>query len=475
VPKPGTITQGSAIKQVAKQINGPISLDAFVDRVLEIWSSKAKNPKANIRQSIHYDHLGKDLLLQDEKTLLPIHLAMQGIRFRVPLSRQEAENGWLFAFPSFQYMFQQSLRPEDFRFEEVYGRSIPVNPVTVKYKEKTIFGVEEFETTAFELGWWYEKYKVRRKDNLLVTILDWETARFQLRPEPAREYKKHKADIWEHNQSFADHLFKALEAARYEELRGYVAIPTAYVCLKDHQTYPADHWVEIIEHDPRMKWSGYDIRYADWHSPLDNFFTEKEPHPLEKPKPLSDILARQVFHFKAYLWHRKGLWRRIEIQGEQTLVDLDGILRDAFEHDHSDHLSGFWKLVRRGETRRFREIDLGTINPFEGGGAAEVQVADIHLEPGNALKYVYDFGDWIEHRIELESIGKPEQDTLYPRIVAKNKPRYKNCQVCKNDGKKSVAQRICITCSNFEQRDFLICEDCLKSHDKDHYLDEMIY
>jgi hypothetical protein len=310
---------------------------------------------------------------------------------------------------------------------------------------------------------------------LLVTILDWETGRFQLRPEPAREYKKHLPAIRERNQLFADHLFEALEVARYEELRGSIAIPTVYLHLKDPNAYPADHWLEIIENDPRLTWTGYDIRYADRRSPLEDIFAEVEPQILKKPKPLSDTQARQIFRFKAYLWSLKGLWRRIEIQGGQTLADFDSVLRDAFEQDHYDHLSGFWKLVRRGNTRRFREVDLGTINPFEGGSAAEVRIADLSIEPGDALKYVYDFGDWIEHRIELESMGKPEPETEYPRIIDKNKPRYQYCEVCRNDGKKSVAQWIFISCSNFEQREILICEDCMESHDEEHYLEEIIY
>jgi hypothetical protein len=473
--KSGSITKDKAIQQVAARLDGPVSMDAFVDRVLSIWPSKAKNPQSSVRQAIRAYHLGKDLLFLDEATLLPVRIAMRGVRFRIPLSRQEVKRGWLFFHPSFLFLSRADLQLEAFRFEEMGGQAIPVNLVAVEFKEKTLFGVQKIERPAFDLGGWYKEHKVQRKDSLLATILDWEAGRFQLQAEPAREYQKHRAEIQDHNQALADLLYDALEAARHESLWGPPAVLTAYLRLKNRHAYPADHWLDILEQDPRMMWTGYEIRYTDWRSPFDAFLAPGERPTPAKPEPLTRAQAEQVYRFKASLWHRKGLWRRIAIQGGQTLADLDEILRDAFQHDRFDHLSGFWKLVRRGEGRRFREVDLGNINPYEEGEAAGVKIADLDLQPGGALKYVYDFGDWIEHRVELEGLGDPEPGLTYPHIAAQNRPRYRYCELCKEAGRKTVGAWLCITCSNREQRDVLLCDDCLASHDEDHYPVEMLY
>jgi hypothetical protein len=183
----------------------------------------------------------------------------------------------------------------------------------------------------------------------------------------------------------------------------------------------------------------------------------------------------QVYRLKAALWYRPDLWRAIQIQGEQTLAEFDAILRHAFEHDTFDHLGGFWKLVRRGEGKRFREVDVGDVDPFGGGSGAEVSIAGLELKPGDELKYVYDFGDWIEHRISLEEIVEPEKRVKYPRVVAQNKPRYRDCQACQDQGRQSRATWICIECSNRQQRDVLICEDCLDREHEDHYADQILY
>jgi hypothetical protein len=473
-----SITKVEAIHLITTQMDGPMPINEFVDRVLDIWPSSAKYPQAAVRQTIRYEHLGKELLFTNEKDLIPMRQAMVGIRFRIPLTRQEINKGWLFVYPAFQFMAQQELPAKEFHLEDDKGQTIPVNLVGTKTKEKTFFGTPEYEQTAFDLGGWYKKHKLRRGDCLLVTILNWETSHFRLQPESFRTRRKHEAEIQQQNQALADHLFQALENSRYEFVGAKVAIPTAYLHLKDATAYPPDHWYEILEKDPRMRWVGAYIQYADWESPMERVFS-KFSAPTIQSLPLKKHLSKeqktQVYRFKASLWHRKSLWRRIEIQGGQTLANFDSILRDAFEHDHFDHLSGFWKLVRRGQGRRFREVDLGNINPFEGGGAEEILVASLELAAGNALKYVYDFGDWIEHRIELESIGEPEKGAKYPRIVGQNKPRYHYCPDCEKAGKKVIATKICITCCNRLQEDVFMCETCADIDHQDHYVVDVLY
>ena len=86
-----------------------------------------------------------------------------------------------------------------------------------------------------------------------------------------------------------------------------------------------------------------------------------------------------------------------------------------FGHDQSDHLGGFWKLIRRGQTRRFREIDLGHVDPLGEGTRADIRIAGLGLQVGDRLKYVYDFGDWIEHEIIVENVVLPQDSTSESR------------------------------------------------------------
>ena len=109
----------------------------------------------------------------------------------------------------------------------------------------------------------------------------------------------------------------------------------------------------------------------------------------------------KAYVFKVALKYRKGLWRRIEIKGDQTLGDFDHIIRDAFNHDSYDHLSEFF----RGQ---WPQRGLGEIYPVGGGSSAKKQIDQLSLSEGDKLGYIYDFGDEIQHMVTLEKIVEPE-------------------------------------------------------------------
>jgi hypothetical protein len=94
---------------------------------------------------------------------------------------------------------------------------------------------------------------------------------------------------------------------------------------------------------------------------------------------------------------------------------------------------------------------------------------------GDKLKYVYDFGDWIEHILSLESIEEPRQGITYPREVERNQPQYEYCVECQQKGKETIAEWICLSCSNTVGKDILLCKSCARRHEDDHYVDEILY
>ena len=321
------------------------------------------------------------------------------------------------------------------------------------------------------MGPWFRSLKARDGDNFLVTVEDWETGRYRLEHEPAGRRRFDEVD--RKNRELADLLFQALEEDYHESVFGVEAVAKAYARMADPGGYPGEHWTTVVERDNRMKLFDFEIRYAESYAPIEHALGRKKVMP--KALPVSAVQREQVYCFKARLKYRPGLWRRIEIQGEQTLQDLDGILRGEFKHDFSDHLSGFWRKIRRGDTKRVREVEIGTVEPFGGGEGAENRIAGLGLAVGDELKYVYDFGDWIEHTVTLEAITELKADVKYPRVVAQNKPQYQDCERCAQQGRRTQATWICIHCSNEQGRDVVMCEDCLIAEHEDHYSDEIVY
>lgn len=465
------LTRQEAVTQVLARVDGPLPLDELARRVLAICPSHAKNPLSAIRTFIRSEQVGQSLVLVDDRTAIPLRVAMRGVRFRFELSKVEVQNGTLFIHPAFDHCMSRAADPATVRLRDPHG-PLPTRVVAVQTTHDTIFGKHRLDDhPAFELGDWLRAHHARPTDSILVTIEDWEQGHFCLEYEPIK--RKRWPEVSQKDRELADMLFDMLEQAHCEGLLMFVALPTAYARMADPGGYPGHHWLHVIAEDGRMKYDGFMLHYGSFRSPLERMLFGREVAPEEQP--FSPAQSRQVYRFKAALRYRPDLWRTVEIQGRQTLADFDAILRNAFQHDPLDHLGGFWRLVPRGKSGRVREVDLGSINPMRVGDGAALHVAGLGLQTGDRLKYVYDFGDWIEHRLTLEETVEPQAGAEYPRVVAQNKPRYRNCESCQARGRESRATWICVECSNQQQREVLVCKDCLDREHEDHHAEEILY
>ena len=466
-------TLKQVVEKVLATLDGPISVKDLAEQVYAIYPTKAKTAMSRLRECLHYDEQGVNLVYLDRHTILPMRIAMQGVRFRVPIDRY-AENENTIPVLFFNYFIDRELAPQDVRFVDSQGNSINFQVGTVKnIWEPNSFSRRDF-VDALQFGQWFTKTKPQRGDSLLLTVQDWESRNFLIEHEPKR--KRNVDAIQRFNKEFSDLLFNILEESRDGHLFLHQVIPDVFARLSNPRGYPGDNWREIVERDPRVRNEGTTLTYPEDISPLEQMFlidAEQLPwikdsyHPSQK---------NDVYRFKAMLEFNPSIWRRIEIKASQTFSEFDQILRDAFNHDTSDHMSGFWRLIPRGKsTKKFREVDIGDINPFGEGTAAHLRVGALHLKPGDFLRYVYDFGDWIEHRIIFESIGALEEGKSYPRIVEQNKPRYEYCVDCGRKGKQTVATLICIECSDKRQKDILLCESCLDENHAEHWAEEILY
>ncbi len=130
--------------------------------------------------------------------------------------------------------------------------------------------------------------------------------------------------------------------------------------------------------------------------------------------------GRQVYRFVA-MKNDGAHSKVIEILGKHTLADFDDMMRTAFDLDFSDHLSEFTRVFDRGRGKKSRKQEYGEINPFEPTPAMQLRLAGLGLEPGAKFNYVYDFGDWLVHKLVLESIGPTERGLDYLRVLEQEK------------------------------------------------------
>ncbi len=91
------------------------------------------------------------------------------------------------------------------------------------------------------------------------------------------------------------------------------------------------------------------------------------------------------------------------------------------------------------------------------------------------MKYVYDFGDRIEHTLTLEAINEPDQGGEFPRVVNRNRPQYQDCETCRHQGRQTRATWVCHQCFNEHGGEMMLCKDCLFAGHEGHYADEIVY
>lgn len=474
-PKPLSFYE--VIEDLLRSLQGPILLDILVDQILQIHPTQAKNPRQAVLQHIR-EAQGDLLVRPDPKTILPMHLALQGVRFRLRLDRESVNSGLLEIEHNLRSYLPRNFPLQQLSFVDQQGRSIPFELKRLTRKVETFFGVSDDIQYHVNIGQWFRTQKMYAKDHLLFTILDWENGVFQLERERASILNQ--SLLRERNRQLADILWNLLEAASDEIIYAHIAVPSAYALLPEKDGYPPDHWLVVIEEDGRMESDGMDIRYRDGRLSILEVMIRREigERISAAPKKYSREQGEKIYRLKAELAYNPKIWRTIEIRGKQTLADLDEALRRAFNHDPYDHLGGFWKLVPRGseKKKRYREVDLGDVYPLgQGGEAAKTRIAGVGFGVGDKIKYVYDFGDWIEHILTVEAIGEAQQSVVYPREFERNKPRYEYCVECRKKGVEAVALWICLSCSNTEEKDILLCKRCARKHDDDHYTDEILY
>lgn len=466
-------TLKQVVEQVLSELGGPITVKDLADRVYAIYPTRSKTAMSSFRNCLHYDERGVNLVYLKKDTILPMQIAMQGIRFRVPIDRH-AEKESIIPLLFFNYFIDREPKPQNVSFTNSQGTPIDFQVKTVKniWEPNSMWRMDFVD--AFEFGEWFNKLRPQRGDSLLVTVQDWESRTFLIAYEPKR--KRDVGAIQRLNREFSDILFTMLEESRDRNIFLHQVIPDVFVRLSDPRGYPGNNWREIVESDQRLKSDGRVLKYPEDVPPFERMLltdAEQLPWINDSYKPAHQ---NDIYRFKAMLGSTLSIWRIIEIKTGQTFSELDEILRKAFNHDTFDHMGGFWKLIPRGKSKKkFREVEIGDINPFGEGTAADLRVGGLDLKPGDYLQYVYDFGDWIEHQIILESVGSAEEGKTYPGIVEKNKPKYEYCVDCERKDKQAVAMWICIACSDKKQKDILICKSCLDENHEEHWAEEMIY
>ncbi len=126
---------------------------------------------------------------------------------------------------------------------------------------------------------------------------------------------------------------------------------------------------------------------------------------LQLPEPES---KDGIFIFKVSL---KTAWRKIAIPSNFTLNDFSSAILKAFNF-YNDHLHQFTYKDRQG-------FKKSITHPYseEPPSTDQVLIRDWQIEIGDRITYVFDFGDWWEFSVVLESIDEPDPKLKKAKVI----------------------------------------------------------
>jgi hypothetical protein len=136
-------------------------------------------------------------------------------------------------------------------------------------------------------------------------------------------------------------------------------------------------------------------------------------------------MAEAATHiFRVSLKDRRSVRRDIEIESAKTLADLAEAIVQAFDFDF-DHAFGFYPETKGRAVMRGRpayELFADMDGAAETQSVRKTKVAQAFTEIGQAMIFLFDYGDEWLFRIELTALGQKDAKARYPRVLAKTGP-----------------------------------------------------
>ncbi len=116
-------------------------------------------------------------------------------------------------------------------------------------------------------------------------------------------------------------------------------------------------------------------------------------------------------------WEKELVWRVIEIPENKTLHQLHSAIQKAFGW-YNDHLYSFFmsnsRMDRRGEYTSPIDFEESGEDALE---ATKIKLKDLNLQLKKKFLYLYDFGDNLDHEVEMVGFGETDNFHKYPQLI----------------------------------------------------------
>lgn len=352
-------TIASILMELAEEYDDVVAEREIYERVLHRRPSQARDPFASIRERLRFEANEVGWVRLGEGKLLPLRVALTGLRFRVAPDPHEIATGLLLRARLIPFV---PLNRTDFVLVDAAGSPIRFHSDTIT-RVDDLFG--PMEQPAINIGDWMHQAGMFDGNTILVTIERASplTLRLQREPYPA----VHSLEARRQEQELLEGIVARVMSSRSLPISAAEAVLPVYARAAWRTTYAGRPWQELVMNDHRLRL-------------INGMFLSNRTH-----HSLTDLFDNLEKHNQ-------------EAQDAELLAAIDALQRDMLESRREAAAQEIWNgIAPRASTARV-VFDTRT---------SETMV--LQPDPINALQ---DYIEQIEERLRNGEYDQREWDIL---------------------------------------------------------------
>lgn len=324
-----TIT--SVLRMLSIQYDSPIAEQQLLERVLQQRPSSAKNPYAPIRERLRADGPRLGWLRLDQTYLVPLHVVLQGLRFRCQPLSWEIAAGMLAAVRLEPFIGLRN--PEALLLDERDQRIASTTLAAATGDDWPERDVAD-EEICFNIGAWFDRVGFAEGDSLICTIVETSPVTLRVQRERATDFRA--ATVQQQDQELLEAIVERVQATPMLHGSSVDLVLPVFARAAWRSSYPGTAWQQLVNCDHRIYMT--DHRFVSAPISQRNYgYADAEPDTTREATIAS-------------------------LREEIDLLLFD--IQRSRQHDAED---GIWDGNLRSAARRADELDLfdADYDPFE--------------------------------------------------------------------------------------------------------------
>lgn len=266
-------TIANILRLLAAEYDGPVEERRVLERVLERRPSSAKNPYATIRERLRWDGLTLGWLRLNRRQLMPLRIALQGLRFRCLPRARDIEAGLL---PLAHLQPFAGLRGTDMTL-----RDTDHTPMTLIEPEEDERG--GLSMPSFDLRAWYTRQHFVPGDSIIVTTVSAEPLVLQIERESGADFRPGLVSA--QDAELLDAIVERVARSNVALLPCDEVVLPIFAAAHWRTGYPGSPWQLLVTRDGRLQLVDDIFLTSQRHPSLRLFSSDEVFEPLPTPEP----------------------------------------------------------------------------------------------------------------------------------------------------------------------------------------------